>query len=81
MKTGELDIFVRSSQAIAILKKVMDITTSTMSDNLSPRKPFGLDGNIIKTSLFHNTVNGLQNPIKCYGKMENQEQLVMLKKK
>ena len=54
MKTGELDIFVRSSQAIAILKKVMDITTSTMSDNLSPRKPFGLDGNIIKTSLFYN---------------------------
>lgn len=68
MKTGELDIFVRSSQAIAILKKVMDITTSAMSDNLSPRKPFGLDGNIIKTSVFHNTANGLQNPIKCYGK-------------
>lgn len=68
MKTGELDIFVRSSQAIAILKKVMDITTSAMSDNLSTRKPFGLDGNIIKTSVFHNTTNGLQNPIKCYGK-------------
>ena len=68
MKTGELDIFVRSSQAMAILKKVMDITTSAMSDNLSPRKPFGLDGNVIKTSVFHNTANGLQNPIKCYGK-------------
>lgn len=56
----------------------MDITTSAMSDNLSPRKPFGLDGNVIKTSVFHNMANGLQNPIKCYGK---QEQLVMSKEK
>lgn len=69
MKTRDLDIFVRSSQAIGILDKVVaNAETNTMLKHISPRRPFGLDGNFIKTANFHQALDGLDNPVKCYGK-------------
>ena len=69
MKTRDLDIFVRSSQAIGILDKVVpNDDINTMVNHISPRKPFGLDGNFIKTANFYKTSEGLDNPVKCYGK-------------
>lgn len=69
LRFGDSDIFVRHSNAISVIDKVMfsgDFVS--LSTIISPRKPFGLDGNYIKTKAFHNTQEGLSSPIKCYGK-------------
>lgn len=72
IKTRNLDIFVRSSQAITILDKVIpDTTVETMTEHISPRKPFGIDGNFIKTDGFHKSAKKLSNPLKCYGKAKS----------
>ncbi|MEL4105610.1 Eco57I restriction-modification methylase domain-containing protein [Oscillospiraceae bacterium WX1] len=69
MKTKDLDIFVRSSRAIAILDKIVpNNDVDTMMNHISPRKPFGLDGNFIETAGFHKSADCLDTPIKCYGK-------------
>ena len=69
LKTRDLDIFIRNSQAISILDKVIpDNRILTMTEYISSRKPFGLDGNFTKSSNFKSTPVGLSNPIKCYGK-------------
>lgn len=69
MKTRDLDIFIRNSSALSILDKVVpNEETDVMTNHISPRKPFGLDGNFIKTSGFHKMSNGMKDPIKCYGK-------------
>ena len=43
-----------------------------MERHISPRKPFGLDGNFIKTAQFHETTRNLKHPVKCYGKAKAQ---------
>ena len=69
MKVEGIDIFIRDSKAVNILRKVFSKNdTSVMSDHISVRKPFGLEGNFIKTMDFHETKEGLKNPIKCYGR-------------
>lgn len=72
MKTRDLDIFVRNSAALSILDKVVpDDKTDVMTNHISPRRPFGLDGNFVKTSEFHSAKDGLKEPIKCYGKAKS----------
>lgn len=72
MKTRDLDIFVRDNIGVEILDKVIpDGKVNTMSNHISPRKPFGLDGNFIKTKDFHDSSNGLKEPVKCYGKAKS----------
>lgn len=72
MKTRDLNIFIRNSSALSILDKVVpDDTTDVMTNHISPRKPFGLDGNFVKTSGFRSNKNGLSDPIKCYGKAKS----------
>ena len=68
--TRDLDIFIRNSKAISILDKVIpeDGSIKTLSDIISPRKPFGLEGNFVKTPKFHNSEKNLRNPVVCYGK-------------
>lgn len=67
--TKDLDIFVRDSQAISILDKVIDRNDfSSISTNISARKPFGFESQIIKTGTFRSTTDGMQKPVKCYGK-------------
>lgn len=69
MKTRDLDIFIRNSSALSILDKVVpDENTDVMTSHISPRRPFGLDGNFVKTSEFHSSKTGMSDPIKCYGK-------------
>ena len=69
MKVEGIDIFIRDSKAVNILRKVFSKNdTPVMSDHISVRKPFGLEGNFIKTMDFHETKEGLKNPIKCYGR-------------
>lgn len=69
LRYKDLDIFIRNSAAISILNKVIaDETVDTMERHISPRRPFGLDGNFIKTADFKKEVTGMTDPVKCYGK-------------
>ncbi len=69
LRYKDLDIFIRNSAAISILNKVIvDETVDTMEHHISPRRPFGLDGNFIKTADFKKEATGMVDPIKCYGK-------------
>ncbi len=69
LKTDDLDIFVRDSQAINILNKVVNaIHFQSISTIISARKPFGFESQIIKTSIFHDTRDNMDIPILCYGK-------------
>lgn len=69
LKTDDLDIFVRDSQAINILDKVVNtIHFQSISTIISARKPFGFESQIIKNSVFHDTQDNMDIPILCYGK-------------
>lgn len=70
LRTRDLDIFVRNSKAISILDKVMpdDGSVKPLSSIISPRKPFGLNGNFLNDARFHTTDANIDNPVICYGK-------------
>lgn len=69
MKTGELDIFVRSSQAIAVMKKVIsDDDCDVLSNHISAAKAFGFRTFFINDPLFRSNKTGLEDPILCYGR-------------
>ena len=69
MRTRDLDIFIRNSAALSILDKVVpNGSTDVMANHISPRRPYGLDGNFIKTTKFQVTGTDMVNPVKCYGK-------------
>jgi len=69
MRTRDLDIFVRNSDALSILDKVLpNESTDAMSNHISPRRPYGLDGNFVKNAGFHISKDGMSDPVKCYGK-------------
>lgn len=72
MKTKNLDIFIRYTQAIDILNKILpEDNIPVLSQYISPRKPFGIDGNFIKTSNYHKDGKFLKSPLKCYGKAKS----------
>lgn len=64
-----VDIFIRDSIAIEVINKIFG---SSFEDNLSsivsPRKPFGIESNIVKTEMFHLSSLGVREPIICIGK-------------
>lgn len=69
MRTRDLDIFIRNSNAISIIDKVVpNDEVDVMTNHISPRRPFGLDGNFVRSDDFHETAKGLTEPVKCYGK-------------
>lgn len=68
LKVNDLDIFIRYSHALSIIEKVEKYNSESFMEKISARKPFGLDGNFIKSSDYHSSPNNLDNPIKCYGK-------------
>ena len=69
LKVEGSDIFIRDSRSIKILEKIdYNEDVKSIAQYMSSRKPFGIDGNYIKTDNFNETDSGLKNPIKCYGK-------------
>lgn len=68
--TRDLDIFVRNSKAITILDKVMpeDGSIKPLSDIISPRKPFGLEGSFVNNTKFYKEPSKLKDAVICYGK-------------
>lgn len=70
LRIGNLDIFIRYSQVIPILEKigVFDNAFNGLSAHVSPRKPFGIESNIIESKLFYSSPEGMIEPVLCYAK-------------
>lgn len=64
-----VDIFIRDSIAISIIKKIFnDSYDENFSSMVSSRKPFGIESNIIKSDIFKQNSEELNEPIVCIGK-------------
>lgn len=68
LKLDNIDTFIRNYDAISIIEKVKNKNFSSLKTIVSPRKPFDLATDFIKDVQFKSTKNGMNNPIKCYGK-------------
>lgn len=73
LKIENVDIFVRDSKALDILKIISNVNAGTLEDNslsdfISPRKPYGFSGKFVKDPRFKVETQGLEEPVKCYGK-------------
>ncbi len=70
LKTRDLDIVIRDSNAIGILDKVVPETQNndTMDNHISAAKAFGFRTYFIKDARFRTLSEGLADPIKCYGR-------------
>lgn len=69
LATDKTDLFIRDSVAISIINKVFtDDSQNDFSDWVSPRKPFGIESNIVKTENYKSTPTGLLSPVVCIGK-------------
>ena len=62
------DIFIRDLRSLGIIKKVEKENGVSLSRYVSSRKPFGLDGNITRTTHYKSTPTSLENAIICYRK-------------
>ena len=64
-----VDIFIRDSIAVCIIKKIFnECYYENFSSMVSTRKPFGIESNIIKTDMFKQSCDNLNEPIICIGK-------------
>lgn len=69
LKVEGIDVFIRDGKAVDILKKVFpNADMPVISQMVSVRKPFGLEGNFIKDVRFNESKKSLNEPVKCYGK-------------
>ncbi len=70
LKTEDSDILIRHGIAVEILQKVKSNEKfESLEENISSRKPFGLEGNVVKNqSIFRLSKRGLKSPILCYGR-------------
>ena len=70
LKTDNLSIFIRHNLAIKILQKIkMDSEYVSFENQISTRKPFNLEGNIVNDkNVFRSSKSGMKNAVKCYGK-------------
>lgn len=73
LKTRGLDIFVRNSQAIALLNKIVsDDSVATLASHVSAAKAFGFRTFFIRDPKFRASSKGLDAPIKCYGRAKKE---------
>lgn len=69
LKTDNLDIFVRDSQAIDILDKIFNKKgVDTMNNYISAAKAFGFRTFFIEDERFKKSADTLQEAIMCYGR-------------
>jgi hypothetical protein len=69
LKTDGISILIRDSIAVSIIHKVFKNNySSSFSNWISPRKPFGVESNIIKSDLFRLTSEKMTNPVVCIAK-------------
>lgn len=69
IKTDGLDMFIRHQEAISVLGKVTETDPFTpLSDAISARRPFGIDGNITKDTAVFKKQASSKHSIACYGR-------------
>ncbi|OII39064.1 hypothetical protein BIV02_11705 [Curtobacterium sp. MMLR14_014] len=69
LNTFGLGIFLRDSKGVEIVQKVTNHESfASFEDQVSARRPFGLEGSIVNSPEFHDTPAGLTEPVLCYGK-------------
>ena len=69
LKIHDLDIFFRNNKAITILDKVItDDNVPTLKEHISAAKAFGFRTFFISDPRFRATAEGLEEPIKCFGR-------------
>lgn len=69
IKTEGLDMFIRHQEAISILHKVTEADSFTsLSNTISARRPFGIDGNITKDVAVFKKQPTPKFSIACYGR-------------
>lgn len=69
LRTDNLDIFVRDSQAIDILDKIFyEEGVDTINNYISAAKAFGFRTFFIEDERFNSSANNLHDAIKCYGR-------------
>lgn len=70
LKTRNFDIFIRDGRSISILDKVFpsEEEITSMEKYVSPRKPFGFEGNIVNSDMYKKSSKMLSTPVLCYGK-------------
>lgn len=69
IKTDDLEMFIRHQEAISVLKKVTEnISFASLSDAISARRPFGIDGNITKDIAVFKKQKNPRFSIICYGR-------------
>lgn len=69
LRYEDLPIFIRNGYSLKILEKVNAICNGdTLMKHVSPRKPFGLSTDFVRTAAFHSSPAGLKSSVACYGK-------------
>src|SRR5690625_2942656 len=68
MKIEGVDIFIRDPKAHEILTNVINTNFSSISENISSIKPFGIDTTFTNDSQFKSNKKELKEPVICYGK-------------
>lgn len=69
MLSKNINIFIRDSIGVDVINKVFKGNfKNNFSKIVSPRKPFGVESNIINTDKFKNTKNQMISPVKCIGR-------------
>ncbi len=66
LKYHNVDIFIRHSQAVSILEKILSISKNMLAEIISARKPFGLPTDFDKNHLFKKKNNNMNRPVICY---------------
>ena len=68
LRFRDSDLFLRYGEAISIIEKVVPEGTDTLNNYISAAKAFGFRTFFINDPRFRNTTDGLNDPIKCYGR-------------
>lgn len=69
LDTFGMGAFLRDSKGIEIVQRVMATDGFVSFErHVSARKPFGLEGNIVRSIDFHQKADGLTDPVTCFGK-------------
>ena len=72
LDTFGMGAFLRDSKGIEIVQRVIATDGfSSFENQASARKPFGLEGNIVRSADFHQKADGLTDPVVCYGKSKS----------
>lgn len=69
LDTFGMGIFLRDSKGVEIVQKIVGTKGfAPFEHQVSSRKPFGLEGNIVSSPGFRASKDDIADPVRCYGK-------------